>query len=194
MSVVAVPGGRDRGDDHAKERHGRVTGDLQRGAGSADDDVRTAVIETLRGGADVVEAPVGEKDLEEMLDACPGRDVVVLGGDGSLHVVVSTLYRRGELDTRTVGLVPLGTGNDFARGLGIPLDPQVAARVVLAGRPHPSTSSLTTRAGSSSTRCISASARRRPSRPSRSSPGSGGSPTRWAGCSRACAAPAGGCA
>ncbi|MDP9843857.1 diacylglycerol/lipid kinase family protein [Streptosporangium lutulentum] len=107
------------------------------GAGSADDDVRTAVIETLRGGADVVEAPVGEKDLEEMLDACPGRDVVVLGGDGSLHVVVSTLYRRGELDTRTVGLVPLGTGNDFARGLGIPLDPQVAARVVLAGRPHP---------------------------------------------------------
>jgi YegS/Rv2252/BmrU family lipid kinase len=107
------------------------------GAGSADDEVRAAVIETLRGGADLVEAPVGEKDLDEMLDAHPGRDVVVLGGDGSLHVVVATLYRRGELDVRTVGLVPLGTGNDFARGLGIPLDPQVAARVVLAGRPHP---------------------------------------------------------
>jgi YegS/Rv2252/BmrU family lipid kinase len=107
------------------------------GAGSADDDVRAAVIETLRGGADLVEAPVGEKDLDEMLDAHPGRDVVVLGGDGSLHVVVATLHRRGELDARTVGLVPLGTGNDFARGLGIPLDPQVAARIVLAGRPHP---------------------------------------------------------
>lgn len=106
-------------------------------AGGVDDAARTAVLEVLRGGADVVEAPAGQKDLDEMLDAHPGRDVVVLGGDGSLHVTVAALHRRGELDTRTVGLVPLGTGNDFARGLGIPLDPEVAARIVLAGRPHP---------------------------------------------------------
>jgi diacylglycerol kinase family enzyme len=33
-----------------------------------------------------------------------------------------------------VGLLPLGTGNDFARGVGIPLDPEKAARVVLEGR------------------------------------------------------------
>ncbi len=107
-------------------------------AGSADDEARATALETLRGGgADVIEAPAGEKDLDEMLDACPGRDVVVLGGDGTLHVVVATLHRRGELDARTVGLVPLGTGNDFARGLGVPLDPPAAARVVLAGRPRP---------------------------------------------------------
>jgi diacylglycerol kinase (ATP) len=106
-------------------------------AGSADDDGRAAVIETLRGGADLVEAPVGEKDLDEMLDACPGRDVVVLGGDGTLHVVVATLHRRGELDARTVGLVPLGTGNDFARGADIPLDPEDAARLVLSGTSRP---------------------------------------------------------
>ncbi|OUC98404.1 diacylglycerol/lipid kinase family protein [Streptosporangium minutum] len=106
-------------------------------AGGVDDAARTAVLEVLRGGADVVEAPAGQKDLDEMLDAHPGRDVVVLGGDGSLHVTVAALHRRGELDARTVGLVPLGTGNDFARGLGIPLDPEVAARIVLAGRPHP---------------------------------------------------------
>ncbi|ACZ88391.1 diacylglycerol/lipid kinase family protein [Streptosporangium roseum] len=106
-------------------------------AGGVDDAARTAVMEVLRGGADVVEVPAGQKDLDEMLDAHPGRDVVVLGGDGSLHVTVAALHRRGELDARTVGLVPLGTGNDFARGLGIPLDPEVAARIVLAGRPHP---------------------------------------------------------
>ncbi|MFI7057292.1 diacylglycerol/lipid kinase family protein [Streptosporangium canum] len=106
-------------------------------AGGVDDAARTAVLEVLRGGADVVEAPAGQKDLDEMLDAHPGRDVVVLGGDGSLHVTVAALHRRGELDSRTVGLVPLGTGNDFARGLGIPLDPEVAARIVLAGRPQP---------------------------------------------------------
>ncbi|WP_433236956.1 diacylglycerol/lipid kinase family protein [Streptosporangium sp. CA-135522] len=107
------------------------------GAGGADGAARAAALETLRGGADVVEAPVGQKDLGEMLDAHPDRDVVVLGGDGSLHVAVAALHRRGELGTRTVGLVPMGTGNDFARGLGIPLDPEVAARIVLAGRPKP---------------------------------------------------------
>ncbi|GAA2874795.1 hypothetical protein GCM10010517_35550 [Streptosporangium fragile] len=108
------------------------------GAGGAGDRARAAAVDTLRaGGADVVEAPVGEKDLGEMLDAHRDHDVVVLGGDGTLHVVVTALHRRGELAARTVGLVPLGTGNDFARGLGLPLDPEVAARVVLAGRSTP---------------------------------------------------------
>jgi hypothetical protein len=49
------------------------------------DRATAAVLETLRSGADLVEAPVGEKDLDEMPDAHPGRDAVVLGGDGSLH-------------------------------------------------------------------------------------------------------------
>ncbi|MGH9116555.1 MAG: diacylglycerol kinase family protein [Acidimicrobiales bacterium] len=26
-----------------------------------------------------------------------------------------------------MGLIPLGTGNDFARGVGLPLDPEAAA-------------------------------------------------------------------
>ena len=36
-----------------------------------------------------------------------------------------------------LGLLPLGTGNDFARGVGIPLDVEEAARVVLDGAPRP---------------------------------------------------------
>ena len=36
-----------------------------------------------------------------------------------------------------VGLLPLGTGNDFARGNDIPLDIEEAARVLLEGTPKP---------------------------------------------------------
>ena len=65
------------------------------------------------------------------------------GGDGSLHAVVSVLYRRHDLARAVLGLIPLGTGNDFARGNDIPLDPAEAAAVVLDGEVAPSTCSST---------------------------------------------------
>ena len=55
-----------------------------------------------------------------MLHRRGGRRVVVAGGDGSLHAVVAALHRRHELGETVLGLVPLGTGNDFARGVGHP--------------------------------------------------------------------------
>src|SRR4051794_4507027 len=63
--------------------------------------------------------------------------MVVAGGDGSLHAVFAALYRRHDLERAVLGLLPLGTGNDFARGTGIPLDPEEAAHVVVTGRPTP---------------------------------------------------------
>ena len=61
--------------------------------------------------------------------------MVVCGGDGSVHAVVAALHRAGAAGP-PVGLIPLGTGNDLARALGLPLDPAAAARVVLDGRPR----------------------------------------------------------
>jgi diacylglycerol kinase family enzyme len=51
--------------------------------------------------------------------------------------VVEHLHRRGELADADLALVPLGTGNDLARALGIPLDPAEAARLALSGTPRP---------------------------------------------------------
>lgn len=69
------------------------------------------------------------------VDRAGNRVVVVAGGDGTLHAVVAALHRRDGLRGVTLGLVPLGTGNDFARGAGIPLEPAAAARALLDGRP-----------------------------------------------------------
>jgi diacylglycerol kinase family enzyme len=63
--------------------------------------------------------------------------LVVAGGDGSLHGVVAALSRRNELKQTVLGLIPVGTGNDFARGAEIPLDPEAAARLLLTGRIGP---------------------------------------------------------
>ncbi|WP_344136045.1 diacylglycerol/lipid kinase family protein [Luedemannella flava] len=72
-------------------------------------------------------------DLERALDSRSGRTLVVVGGDGSLHTTLRRLWQRGEAADCVVGLIPLGTGNDFARGVGIPLDPVAAAHALVSG-------------------------------------------------------------
>ncbi len=49
------------------------------------------------------------------LAARPGRRVVLVGGDGSVGPLLPTLLAGGH----TLGLIPAGTGNDFARALGL---------------------------------------------------------------------------
>ncbi|MFN2386979.1 MAG: diacylglycerol kinase family protein [Thermoanaerobaculia bacterium] len=57
------------------------------------------------------------------------RTVVAAGGDGTVNAVASVL-----VDTdRTLGVLPLGTLNHFARDLGIPTDLEGAARILREG-------------------------------------------------------------
>lgn len=51
------------------------------------------------------------------LDAFDG--VIAAGGDGTLFEVLNGLYRRQPQQRPPLGLVPLGTGNAFARELGL---------------------------------------------------------------------------
>jgi YegS/Rv2252/BmrU family lipid kinase len=108
-------------------------------AGSTDDDRVAAAISVLEAAADVrVEQCAEPGDLDRVLDGRDGRTVVLVGGDGSVHTAVDALRRRGELSSdEPLGLVPLGTGNDLARTLAIPLEPADAARALLDGSPHP---------------------------------------------------------
>lgn len=103
-------------------------------AGGADDDALATVREVLDDVADVqVVRPDGPAELARALADRDGRQVVVVGGDGSLHLTVQQLYERGELGDVTIGLVPRGTGNDFARTMGLPLESAQEAAAVVAG-------------------------------------------------------------
>jgi diacylglycerol kinase (ATP) len=107
-------------------------------AGSADDEKLGAAVAVLRTSATVDVRTTSRKgELDDVLNHLGRRQLVVAGGDGSVHGVVAALNRRNELRQTVLGLIPIGTGNDFARGLGIPLDPEAAARAVLAGKVGP---------------------------------------------------------
>lgn len=108
-------------------------------AGGADEEAVAAVLSVLRAQVDVRREVCAEPgDLDRVLDGVAGGEtLVVVGGDGSVHTAVAALLRRGELTAdRPLGLIPLGTGNDLARTLGVPLDPADAARALLSGTPR----------------------------------------------------------
>jgi diacylglycerol kinase (ATP) len=107
-------------------------------AGTSDEETLAAALAVLRERASVeVAATSNPGELDGVLHRAGSRRIVVAGGDGSLHAVIAALHRRNELKNAVVGLLPMGTGNDFARGVGIPLDIEEAARVVLADRVGP---------------------------------------------------------
>lgn len=79
----------------------------------------------------------GDGDAERaaglaVADGCEA--LFVAGGDGTVNEAVSGLAAAGVLDRVAVGIIPLGTGNDFAAGLGIPNDIEAALDVLLRGR------------------------------------------------------------
>ena len=107
-------------------------------AGTSDEESLQAALAILRSHTDVeIQATSNPGELNGALHRAGSRRIVVAGGDGSLHAVVSTLHRRNDLKDAVLGILPLGTGNDFARANDIPLDVEEAAQVLVDGTPRP---------------------------------------------------------
>lgn len=103
-------------------------------AGAAEDESFGTALAVLREHTSVeVQSTSDPGELDGVLHRSGSRRIIVAGGDGSMHAVIAALHRRHELEQAVVGLLPLGTGNDFARGNGIPLDVEDAARVIVRG-------------------------------------------------------------
>lgn len=89
---------------------------------------RVALEAELRSaGAEVVSF-----DLDQLDDAagCGVDRLVVAGGDGMLGPAAEAARAAGV----PLALLPTGTANDFARGMGLSLDPAEACRVAVRGQ------------------------------------------------------------
>jgi diacylglycerol kinase (ATP) len=103
---------------------------LNPSSGGADDDIQAGLPSALASIGEVsVAQPAGDSVVEEIRSAAEEADVVVVGGgDGTLNRTLNALGDR--LATVVFGLIPMGTGNDFARTLGLPDDPLACAKAL----------------------------------------------------------------
>ncbi|MBO5714285.1 MAG: diacylglycerol kinase family lipid kinase, partial [Clostridia bacterium] len=60
-------------------------------------------------------------------------DIIAVGGDGTLHEVINGF---DNFENVNMGIIPCGTGNDFATAIGLPLDPIKAVDLIINGKPQ----------------------------------------------------------
>ncbi|TXN81241.1 MULTISPECIES: lipid kinase [Methylobacterium] len=102
-----------------------------RNGGAAIDAVR----EALRAGGLTLVEPEPERDCCAVIRRhAQDVDLVILGGgDGTMNAAAPALVETG----LPLGILPLGTANDLARSLGLPLDPVAAAELITQAAPQP---------------------------------------------------------
>lgn len=93
-----------------------------------------AVKELLIGaGLQLIEASASENESVSdiiMREADKVDLAIVGGGDGTLNAATRGLVNTG----LPMGILPLGTANDFARTIGLPQDPLEAAKIIANGK------------------------------------------------------------
>ena len=62
--------------------------------------------------------------------------VIAAGGDGTVHEVLNGLMQVPAERRPRLGVIPLGSGNDFAHAIGLNPKPALALRQVFQGTPH----------------------------------------------------------
>jgi len=113
--IIVNPNAGSAGElEHLRETLGKLPNvDLR--VTEKEGDAREIAAEAVRSGADLV---------------------VAAGGDGTLNEVVNGLMNslKGDSERVRLGLLPLGTGNDFARSINVPADFDAALALLGTGR------------------------------------------------------------
>lgn len=78
---------------------------------------------------DIQSTAVGDLEYMVFAAASAGADrIIVAGGDGSVHEAVNGILRSAS--NTALGVIPVGTGNDFAKACSIPLQWENATRLL----------------------------------------------------------------
>jgi len=97
-----------------------------------------ALRDSLRAGGLALEEAVAERPLHAWTlaqdAATRGHDLIIsVGGDGTIHEVINGLLRGRPEHPPALGVIPLGTANDFCRAVAVPSGPDAATRLLLNG-------------------------------------------------------------
>lgn len=100
------------------------------------EDIRAVIDILQKGGAEAVAIPtagprLAAKAVQDALStSCDA--IIACGGDGTLNEVLQCVLALPS--AVTLGLLPFGAGNIFAKDIGLPKDPKRAAHALLRGR------------------------------------------------------------
>jgi lipid kinase YegS len=106
---------------------------------AANDALRNAVVQQRAAGHRIKVRVTREKGDARRFAAEAGEAdlLIAAGGDGTLNDVVHGLMDLSKTARPALGVVPLGTANDFAIGCGIPRDPEEALVLCMKGQGVP---------------------------------------------------------
>ncbi len=62
------------------------------------------------------------------------RKLLIVGGDGTMNEAVNAVHRTGNIENVTLGIIPIGTGNDWCRTMGIPHQYGKAVEILCSGK------------------------------------------------------------
>lgn len=111
------------------------------GKSAGDEDLRDAVSALRHEGQDIQVRVTWERGdaariIKEALSA-RAETIIAAGGDGTINEVATALAAIDSEQRPPLGIIPLGTANDFATSAGIPSDRKKALLLAISGRSQP---------------------------------------------------------
>lgn len=111
------------------------------GKGAGNEALREAIFALRKEGMPIEvrvtwEHGDGERYVKEAL-ALNAQTVVAGGGDGTINEIATALAEVNAAQRPVLGIVPLGTANDFATSAGIPDEMENALRLAIVGKATP---------------------------------------------------------
>jgi YegS/Rv2252/BmrU family lipid kinase len=99
------------------------------------DDLRPLVTEYGNADWSGTVYPTHATELAKEAGEAGYERVVAMGGDGTVHEVVNGIMQVPADRRPILGVVPVGSGNDFAHAIGVPLQPDRALACALTSQP-----------------------------------------------------------